>query len=178
MSCSLPPFRCPMCDRGTVSAGKVPYAVTFRGKDYQIPDADVMACSECGEVFFAPGQSDALQRRASDLARQDMGLLTGAEIAAFRKGQGLTQAQFERALKAPPKTVARWEIGTVLQPHAVNTFLRVLIAHPELLAELLEDAGETVPASPTHRYAGYARVDGQELIGRRTCERPELALAA
>ena len=129
-------FRCPACDRGTVRETTTAYGVEFRGKAYVVPDAEVMACSHCEEIFFGPGQSDALQRRASDLAREDMGLLTGAEIAEFRKQHGLTQAQFERVLGAPAKSVARWEIGSVLQSRTVDTFLRVLMNHPALLEEL------------------------------------------
>lgn len=41
----------------------------------------------------------------------------------------------------PPNTVARWEIGCVLQSCAADRFLRVLIAHPALLAELLDPEG-------------------------------------
>ena len=129
-------FDCPFCDGGTDAKTQAPYQVEFRGKEYLVPDADVMACDHCGEVFFAPGQSDALQRRASDMAREDMGLVTGAQIAAFRKKHGLTQAVLERAIGAPPKSVARWEIGSVLQSRTVDTFLRLLISHPELLEEL------------------------------------------
>ena len=55
----------------------------------------------------------------------------------FRKSLRLTQAQLERAMGIPPKTLARWEIGTVLQSCAADRFLRVLMAHPELVAELL-----------------------------------------
>lgn len=129
-------FSCPFCDGGTVAKTQAPYRVEFRGKEYLVPDADVMACDHCGEVLFAPGQSDAFQRRAADIAREDMGLVTGAQIAAFRKRNGLTQAALERALGAPPKSVARWEIGSVLQSRTVDTFLRLLMSHPELLKEL------------------------------------------
>jgi putative zinc finger/helix-turn-helix YgiT family protein len=109
-----------------------------------------MRCDSCGEVFFAPGQSDALQRAASDVARAEMGLVTGAEIARFRASRGLTQAQLEAALDVPAKTVARWEIGSVLQSRAADRFLRVLRAHPELVGELLNgsDTDWTQAADP------------------------------
>ena len=138
MNRKVAPFKCPYCDTGIMRPAKVPYEMTFRGKSYTIPDADVMACDKCGEFVFAPGQSDALQRRASDLARKDMGLLTGAEIAAFRKQHGLTQSELERVLGAPRKSVARWEIGSVLQSKTVDTFLRLLMTRPDLLYDLLE----------------------------------------
>jgi putative zinc finger/helix-turn-helix YgiT family protein len=123
--------------------------VSFRDQAYTVPEVEALHCDSCGEVFFAPGQSDALQRAASDLARRAMGLVTGAEIAGFRTSQGLTQAEFEAALGVPPKTVARWEIGSVLQSRAADRFLRVLIAHPALVKELptLADSGLSAAAT-------------------------------
>ena len=73
-----------------------------------------------------------------------MGLLTGGEITDFRKTLGLTQAQLEKTLGVPAKTVARWEIGTVLQSCAADRFVRVLMAHPELVAELLAEDNRAV----------------------------------
>jgi putative zinc finger/helix-turn-helix YgiT family protein len=131
-------FACPVCATGTVLCARIPYDVAFRGRDYQVPSAEVMLCDSCAEVFFAPGQSDALQRIASDIARVDMGLVPGAEIVQFRKALGLTQAELEEAIGVPAKTVARWEIGSVLQSRAADRFLRLLMAHPALVAELLE----------------------------------------
>lgn len=130
---------CPACGTRTLQKARVPYEVTFRDRAYTVPDAEVMQCESCGEIFFAPGQSDALQRAASDRARKEMGLLTGTEIASFRNTLGLTQTRLETALGVPAKTVARWEVGSVLQSRAADRFLRLLIAHSELLTELLRE---------------------------------------
>jgi putative zinc finger/helix-turn-helix YgiT family protein len=128
----------------------IPYDVTIRDRVYAVPDAEVWQCDSCGEIFFAPGQGDALQRKAADAARPELGLLTGKEIADFRKSLGLTQAELERAMGVPEKTVARWEIGSVLQSCAADRFLRVLISHPFLVAELLgeEDRGDESGGAP------------------------------
>jgi putative zinc finger/helix-turn-helix YgiT family protein len=133
----IEPFKCPICLRGTVRDACVALDVPIRERVYSVPDADAMRCDACGELFFAPGQGDALQRKAADTARPQLGLLTGKAIADFRTSLGLTQAQLEKAMAVPPKTVARWEIGSVLQSCAADRFLRVLMAHPELVAELL-----------------------------------------
>lgn len=133
----IKPFECPICLKGTIREACIPYDVPIRERIYTVPDADVLQCDACGEIFFAPGQGDALQRKAADAARPELGLLTGKEIVDFRKSLRLTQAQLERAMAVPPKTLARWEIGAVLQSCAADRFLRVLMAHPELVAELL-----------------------------------------
>ena len=140
------PFKCPMCQEGVVQQACISLDVPIRDRPYTVVDAEVMQCTACGEVFFAPGQGDALQRKAADMARPGLGLLTGKEIADFRKSLGLTQAQLERALAVPPKTVARWEIGSVIQSCAADRFLRVLIAHPELVTELLASRAIVVPS--------------------------------
>jgi len=146
----LKPFSCPACRRGMVVEACVPYDVTIRDRVYAVPDAEVWQCDSCGEIFFAPGQGDALQRKAADAARPELGLLTGKEIADFRKSLSLTQAELERVMGVPPKTVARWEIGSVLQSCAADRFLRVLISHPFLIAELLseEDRGDESGGAP------------------------------
>ena len=136
----------------------IPYDVTIRDRVYTVLDAEVMQCDSCGDIFFAPGQGDALQRKAADAARPELGLLTGWEIADFRKSLSLTQAELERAMGVPPKTVARWEIGSVLQSRAADRFLKVLITHPALVAELL--AAEEVSSGSGHASpepAGRAR---------------------
>jgi putative zinc finger/helix-turn-helix YgiT family protein len=134
---TIEPFECPVCLKGTVRNACIPLDVPIRDRQYTVPDASVMQCDSCDEIFFAPGQSDAVQRKAADAVRPELGLLTGKTIADFRTSLGLTQAQLEKAMAVPPKTVARWEIGSVLQSCAADRFLRVLMAHPELVAELL-----------------------------------------
>ena len=135
----LDPFDCPVCLKGTVVDACIPLDVTVRDQVCTVPDAKVMQCDSCGDIFFAPGQSDAVQRKAADAVRPGMGLLTGKEIADFRKGLRLSQAELERAMGVPPKTLARWEIGSVLQSRAADRFLRVLMAHPSLVAELITE---------------------------------------
>ena len=133
----IEPFECPICLKGTIRDACIPFDIPIRERVYTVPDADVMQCDACGEVFLAPGQGDAVQRKAADAARPELGLLTGKEIVDFRKSLGLSQAELERAMAVPPKTLARWEIGSVLQSCAADRFLRVLMTHPELVAELL-----------------------------------------
>jgi transcriptional regulator with XRE-family HTH domain len=63
------------------------------------------------------------------------------EIRALRESLGLSQAQLENLLNVGPKTVVRWERGTVFQSGAVNTLLKVLRARPDVLG-VLSDANK------------------------------------
>lgn len=141
---------CPICDgrlvriaeRRDVSIGKRVVRVLDR----------FARCTDCGEELYAPGQMEATQRRASDLIRKDDGLLLPEEIRAIRVGLGLTQRAFERLLGVGPKTVVRWERGTVCQNQATDSLLRVIRAFPAAAAFLAERHG--VPLT------GAIRVNG------------------
>jgi HTH-type transcriptional regulator / antitoxin MqsA len=89
---------------------------------------EFMRCAGCGSEFYLPGQMEATQQRAAANARAAEGLLTPAEILAIRQGLRLTQAEFERLLGVGPKTVVRWERGTVFQNKATDSLLRLIHA--------------------------------------------------
>lgn len=88
-------------------------------------------CDACDEEWFAPGQMDAVMRRASDRIREEEGLLKPDEIRAIRERYGLSQAKFERLLGAGQKTVIRWEKGTVFQSKTTDSLLRLLAANDD-----------------------------------------------
>lgn len=88
-------------------------------------------CTGCGEELYAPGQMEAVQRRASAQIRKDEGLLLPGEIREIREGLGLSQHAFERLLGVGPKTVVRWERGTVFQNRATDALLRIIRAFPQ-----------------------------------------------
>lgn len=98
-------------------------------------------CAVCGEVYFKGGSSSEVQRRAVDLYKQAHGLLSGAEIRALRMRLGLSQACFERLIGAGPKTVVRWERGTVFQNKTADMLMRVLRDYPQVAQDLMEKAG-------------------------------------
>lgn len=55
--------RCPMCDRGRLAWGKVPYE--YAGVLYGEYDAEV--CDRCGEAFLSQEASDAIDAKAKQL---------------------------------------------------------------------------------------------------------------
>ena len=113
---------------------------------------------ECGEFFFAPGEMDAVMKRATAMIRAEEGMLTPGEIKSFRKGIGLTQPQLEDLLGAGPKTVGRWEKGTIIQNGATDTLLRLLRDVPAALQHLLGERGivpDVVPLVPVPRKVSY-----------------------
>lgn len=95
-------------------------------------------CDRCGEVYLAPGEGDALHRKASDVVRKREGLLSSAEIRALRDDLGLSQCRFEQLLGVGPKTVVRWEKGTVFQNRTTDTLLRLIRDMPAVRRRLLD----------------------------------------
>jgi len=104
-------------------------------------DVEVLRCSDCGEILLAAGQMREMQRRAAEIARQEDGLLAPAEIRALRESYQLSQEAFERLIKAGPKTVTRWERGTVCQNGTADTLMRLLRDEPNLVARLAAERG-------------------------------------
>jgi putative zinc finger/helix-turn-helix YgiT family protein len=98
-------------------------------------------CAACGTRFYAPGQLQATQEKAARQVRETHGLISPERIRMIRESNGLTQDQFERLIRVPPKTIARWEGGAVLPSRAANTLLVLLEAAPEVIPALAAQSG-------------------------------------
>jgi len=129
MSRNRVPEPCPVCG-GSLAHVREVRAIRIGHRTTVAPDA-FSRCTGCGEELYAPGQMEAVQRRASAQIRKDEGLLLPGEIREIREGLGLSQHVFERLLGVGPKTVVRWERGTVFQNRATDSLLRILRAFPQ-----------------------------------------------
>lgn len=97
-------------------------------------------------MLLTPQQAEDGRRLASNEIRRREGLLLSHEIRALRKDQlGLTQPEFEKLLGIGPKTVARWEAGTVFQSKAADNLMRALAAVPDVAPFLAERSGVEIP---------------------------------
>lgn len=96
-------------------------------------------CEACGEIHYSAGEAEAVRREANDEVRRREGLLFPEEIKELRTALGLSQVEFERLLRVGPKTVVRWERGTVFQNRATDTLLRTIRDVPAARAYLLGD---------------------------------------
>jgi len=120
--------RCPTCD-SKASVVRERREMTF-GRRHVVVDDERMICPDCKESFYLPEQLEAVERRAAEQIRRDEGLLTRDEIRAVRRRLGLTQAQFEQLLGVGPKTVVRWERGSVCQNASADRLMRLVDAYP------------------------------------------------
>lgn len=118
---------CSICG-GKAEAVREVTAVSVGRRSTEV-EVDFVRCRDCMEEFFRPGQLDAAQDAASRKIRNEEGLLLPWEIKSLRDAIGLSQAGFEKLLGVGPKTVVRWEKGTVFQNAATDSLLRLLRAN-------------------------------------------------
>lgn len=134
------PKTCAACG-GAIEVCTETVAVELRGVTTQVDGVEHGRCRGCGEVYLTLDGANAVQTEAARRLRRARGLLAPEEIRAIRTSLGLTQAGFERLLGTGPKTLVRWEKGTVFQSATADKLMRLLAARPELAALLERDEG-------------------------------------
>lgn len=110
-------------------------------------DDEFTRCESCGEEAYMPGQMQATQERAARVVREREKIVSPERVRAVREKYGLTQSQLERLLRVGPKTVVRWERGTVMPSAAINTLLKVLDEMPVVAASLAIENGVLLRSS-------------------------------
>ncbi|GAV31941.1 MAG: type II toxin-antitoxin system MqsA family antitoxin [Coriobacteriia bacterium] len=138
------PKKCAECG-GEVVLSTAPIEIEVRGELVRVPGIEHAVCASCGEEYLSLDAAELLQKEAVRRVRTTRGLLTPEEIRSLRHSLALSQADLEKLLGVGPKTVVRWEKGTVFQSATADRLMRLIAAHPELVAELrsgaLYDAG-------------------------------------
>jgi HTH-type transcriptional regulator/antitoxin MqsA len=142
----LPMDFCPVCD-GPLEVVSEEREVRIGARTTRVRD-QFSYCDACEEAYYAAGQMDATLLRASDAIRRKEGLLTPDQIRGIRQTLGLTQEALEKLLGVGPKTVVRWEKGTVFQNRSTDSLLRVVGAQPESARFLAHLHGVALPKGP------------------------------
>jgi HTH-type transcriptional regulator / antitoxin MqsA len=118
---------------GTVSVSCDPISMELRGATIMVAGVEHGTCERCGEGFLDAHAMELLEREAVRQLRKIKGLLTSDEIKGLRRSLGLSQAAFEHLLGTGPKTVVRWEKGTVFQSATADRLMRVIKEMPEVI---------------------------------------------
>ena len=98
--------------------------------------------------------------------------ITLEEIVAIRESLGLTQAQAGKLLGGGPSAYAKYEAGTVRPAAAAANLLRLLKAHPEMLAALR--GAEPLPISAGASARSPFEVSGADIESLPREDLPEL----
>jgi HTH-type transcriptional regulator/antitoxin MqsA len=133
------PKKCAECGGEVgVSMASIPFEI--RGETIEVGGIMHGLCSGCGEVYLTLDATEALQKEAIRLAKQAKGLLSPDEIRSLRRSLGLSQVAFEGLLGVGPKTVVRWEKGTVFQTATADRLMRLVGVMPALSGLLASEA--------------------------------------
>ena len=129
------PKACGRCG-GSVTVSEDPVPVELRGETILVPDVEHGSCCRCGELFLDLSAVEVIQKEAVRHSKQARGLLTPEEIRDLRRSLGMSQAAFEQLLGTGPKTVVRWEGGTVFQTATADRLMRVIRDLPQAVDAL------------------------------------------
>lgn len=66
--------------------------------------------------------------------------LMGRRIRQLRSKLGLSQSEFATRFGIPLANIKQYEIGRTMPPPAVQSYLRVIEAHPDQVADVLSAA--------------------------------------
>jgi putative zinc finger/helix-turn-helix YgiT family protein len=131
-----PGSECPVCGQRAIIVTRDPIEDEIEGRTYLVDGIEYNRCTACGEEYISGAQFDEIDIASSALARVDLGRLAPDEIRDVRLALDLTQAGLEAQLGVSAGTVGRWERGTFVPGATADRLMRILAAHPELLAEV------------------------------------------
>jgi len=143
------PNKCGECG-GPVEQSVEAISVDLRGETISVEGVEHGRCTQCGEAYLDLDATEHLQQDAVRQLRESRGLLTPPQIRSLRDSLELSQAGLEKLLGTGPKTVVRWEKGTVFQSVTADKLMRLLIAKPEL-ATLVSSSIPKTAKIMTHR---------------------------
>jgi HTH-type transcriptional regulator/antitoxin MqsA len=131
----LYPEKCAECGGSVVVSGDDVF-FEVRGESVRVPGIEHGLCEQCADEYFSLEATERLQREAIRLSKHARGLLSPEEIRAIRHALALSQVAFEDLLGVGPKTVVRWEKGTVYQSATADRLMRLTRAMPEVARAL------------------------------------------
>lgn len=126
------PKKCAECS-GEVQRSTEPIAVDVRGETVLVPGIEHGRCAVCGEEYLPLDAAERLQKEAVRRLKASRQLLAPEEIRAIRRSLAMSQAEFEKLLGVGPKTVVRWEKGTVFQSATADRLMRLIALEPGLV---------------------------------------------
>lgn len=106
-------------------------------------------CGKCGQELFDPELVQQALVQAARIVREVNGLVSPEQIKALRARHSLTQSALERMLDLGPKTIVRWERGTVAPNKMASKLIALLIDRPDLVSDFAIKAGIQLGATAT-----------------------------
>jgi putative zinc finger/helix-turn-helix YgiT family protein len=134
-------IRCTECGAAGVKETTSPITHKVGSRSVLIENDRHLACPDCGNISYRGAMLSENQLAIAEQIRRQEGLLTPSELHAIRAKYSLSQSEIEKILTIGPKTWVRWERGKVVQTSAADQMIRVIAKRPDVLRELMENAG-------------------------------------
>ncbi len=168
------PWPCPNCLTSTIVPTVTDYTAKVKHDgvvhELHLPALEVPRCQTCGEIVI----TTAIDEQINEALRAHLRLLTPDQIRREIEELDLKQRELAERLGVAPETISRWVNGALIQSRAMDNFLRVYFALPEV-RRMLQGADQN-PSSGTTITPGPDLLQGGSPGFRfRTCEVREQA---
>lgn len=134
------PMMCDLCEEGTLEQKQGVNTVTYKSITRELT-TDYCECDTCGVEMVLPAQTRDNKRRMVAFKKEVDGLLTGAEVKALRQRLSLKQSDAAKVFGGGVVAFSKYESDDVTQSEAMDKLMRVADRFPEVLQELLAEAG-------------------------------------
>jgi HTH-type transcriptional regulator / antitoxin MqsA len=162
---------CPICEEGHLSPFSRNEDIRTRGEDNVLVSFDYSKCPVCGSELTTPTQTKVNQARIADARRAAEGLLTGADIRAFRELLGITQTEAARLFGGGPNSFSKYERGEVLQSFSMDRLIRVASEFAQILPYLSKLVTGEQPRLRIHeRYRTNIFYSDEKYLARPVCK--------
>jgi putative zinc finger/helix-turn-helix YgiT family protein len=116
-------MKCFQCEDGTLREGPTTLVGERNGEQFAIA-MEGLECDSCGFATLDNRQSSEFTQRTSDAYRAAHGMVTGAQMRAYREQFDMNQQEFAEYLGVSSASVKRWELGQI-QDKAMDTLIRL-----------------------------------------------------
>lgn len=131
---------CPACGEGRLHAETEMETVEYHGQTGLI-ELHFAVCDTCGSDLTDAADARRNKRAMNAFKKQVDGLLTGAEIRAFRERFGLTQKTAADLIGGGEVAFSRYESDDIVQSAPMDTALRLCVISPSNLLTLAHEKG-------------------------------------
>lgn len=151
-------LKCPHCERGELESRTIDETIQYGGAPLAVHGVQISVCPVCQEELVLPAQAKANEILFTDAKRRRDGLMTSAEIAAWRKRHQLTQADAAKLLGGGTNAFSKYERGEVMQSRAMDLLMRASQTLPGVLPFLMAEANYVRESAVSHGWETAAVV--------------------
>lgn len=127
-------MECPLCGGPLVRETRS-RLLRYKGLEREVEQPGLW-CQECGEGILDHEDAKAAQQALADLRAEAAGVLAPGEVARIRGKLNLSQRAAGELLGGGARAFQRYEAGEVAVSRPMDTLLRLLERHPDLIAEV------------------------------------------